>query len=217
MGGTEYRPNLCIAEIRIQDFRSVKDLWMPLGRTVILLGENNSGKSSLLAALDIALGSARGREDDLRRAQAVPQFVIDVRFEPATGNDFDEDTQAILGVGPIQLSAAKAFFAIRTKGELDPKRNEISVKRAFLKGWARERIAAEKLPELPTAQVSREHRALVTFSLLDARRDAIEQLRNRRTYWGQCFRISASRRMCGTRSSWRLPAFEIVFTERAHR
>ena len=33
--------------------------------------------------------------------------------------------------------------------------------------------------------MSADHRALVTFNLLDARRDAVEQLRNRRTFWRQ--------------------------------
>jgi putative ATP-dependent endonuclease of OLD family len=186
---TTREPNLRIAEIRIQDFRTIKDLCMPLRPSLVLLGENNSGKTSFLGALDVALGSTRAREEDLRRDSAgkvAARFVVDVRFEPRTGDDFDEATAQVLGNGPVQLKGNDPpFFAIRSKGEIDPKRGELTLKRTFLKGWARDRADAEKVSELASTQVSRDHRSLVTFNLLDARRDAVEQLRNRRTFWGQ--------------------------------
>src|SRR4051812_15921268 len=58
------RPNLKIAEIRIQDFRTIQDLWMPTRSSLVLLGENNSGKTAFLSALDVALGTARARNED---------------------------------------------------------------------------------------------------------------------------------------------------------
>ncbi|MGA3125033.1 MAG: AAA family ATPase, partial [Polyangiaceae bacterium] len=182
-------PNLRLAEIRVQDFRTIKDLWMPLRPNLVLLGENNSGKTSFLAALDVALGTARAKDEDLRndsRGKSAARLVIDVRFEPRTGDDFDEPTAQVLGNGPIQLKGNELpFFAIRSKGEIDPKRGELALKRTFLKGWARDRAGAEQLTELASTHVSADHRALVAFNLLDARRDAVEQLRNRRTFWGQ--------------------------------
>lgn len=189
---TTREPNLRVAEVRIQDFRTIKDLWMPMRSGLVLLGENNSGKTSFLGALDVALGSARVKEEDLRRdatGNAAERFVIDVRFEPRTGDDFDDATAQVLGSGPIQLKGNDPpFFAIRSRGEIDAKRGELTLKRVFLKGWARESSEAEKVSELASTQVSRDHRSLVTFNLLDARRDAVEQLRNRRTFWGQIVR-----------------------------
>lgn len=200
-GAALREPNLRVAEIRVQDFRTIKDLWMPLRRNVVLLGENNSGKTSFLAALDVALGTARAKEDDLRNdsnGASATRFVIDVRFEPRAGDDFDDPTAQVLGNGPIQLKGTEPpFFVIRSKAEIDPKRGELTLKRTFLKGWARDRAEAEKLSELASVQVSRDHRSLVTFNLLDARRDAVEQLRNRRTFWGQIvadLRLSAELR-----------------------
>jgi putative ATP-dependent endonuclease of OLD family len=182
-------PNLRLAEIRVQDFRAIKDLWTPVRPNIVLLGENNSGKTAFLAALDIAIGGARGRTEDLRKdasGQAASRFVIDLRFEPATGDDFDEATAQVLGNGPVQLKGNDLpFFAFRCKGELDPRRGEVTSRRTFLKGWARDRPAAEKISELASTPVTREHRYLFTFNLLDARRDALEQLRNSKTFWGQ--------------------------------
>jgi putative ATP-dependent endonuclease of OLD family len=180
-------PNLRIAEIRIQDFRTIQDLWMPVRSSLVLLGENNSGKTAFLSALDVALGTGRAREEDLRRDVAgkiAPKLVIDIRFEPRVGDDFDDSTAQVLGTGPIQLSD-KPFFSLRTKGALDPRRGDLVVKRTFVKGWARDRVGAEKLSEVASVHVTREHRDLVAFNLLDARRDALEQLKNRRTFWGQ--------------------------------
>lgn len=162
---------------------------MPIRQNLVLLGENNSGKTSFLGALDIALGSARGRPEDLRKdgaGNAASRFVIDVRFEPRDGGDFDQATEQVLGNGPIQLKGAEPpFFAIRCRGEIDARRRELTLKRAFLKGWAHGRSEAERVSELPSVQVNRDHRYLFTFNLLDARRDAVEQLRNSRTFWGQ--------------------------------
>jgi putative ATP-dependent endonuclease of OLD family len=188
-GASVREPNLRLAEIRVQDFRTIKDLWMPLRPSLVLLGENNSGKTSFLAALDIALGTARAREEDLRHdstSTAATRFVIDVRFEPRVGDDFDDPTAQVLGNGPIQLKGAELpFFAIRSRAEVDPKRGDLTLKRYFLKGWARDRAGAAQVAELSSTNVSADHRALVAFNLLDARRDAVEQLRNRRTFWGQ--------------------------------
>ena len=161
---------------------------MPMRPSLVLLAENNSGKTALLAALDVALGSARAKDDDLRRdakGKVAPSFVIDIRFEPRTGDDFDDPTTQVLGTGPVQFKGKPPFFALRTRAAPDPKRGELALTRTYLKGWARDRVDAEKLGEVSNAHVTREHRDLVTFNLLDARRDALEQLRNRRTFWGQ--------------------------------
>jgi putative ATP-dependent endonuclease of the OLD family len=178
--------DLRIAEVRIQDFRTIADVWTPLRQTLVLIGENNSGKTAFLSALDVAIGNARATAEDLRRdlnGMTASQFMIDIQCVPAVGDDFADEVIQILGAA-IQLKDPP-FFAMRCKGELDPVHREFTVKRTFLKGWARGRQTAEALLELPNVLVTRRARDLITFNLLDARRDAIEQLRNRRTFWGQ--------------------------------
>ncbi len=95
---------------------------MPFRPSLVLLGENNSGKTSFLAALDVALGTARTKDDDLRNdsnGAAAARFLIDVRFEPRIGDEFAEPTSQVLGNGPIQLKGSEPpFFAIRSKGEI---------------------------------------------------------------------------------------------------
>ena len=50
-----------IASIRIRNFRVLKDIEIPLARTTVLIGENNSGKSSVLDCISLTLGRRWGQ------------------------------------------------------------------------------------------------------------------------------------------------------------
>ena len=50
-----------IASIRIRNFRVLKDVQIPLARATVLIGENNSGKSSVLECLSLTLGRRWGQ------------------------------------------------------------------------------------------------------------------------------------------------------------
>lgn len=46
-----------LVRFRVRDFRGIEDATLDLGMTTVVIGENNVGKTALLEALDIALGS----------------------------------------------------------------------------------------------------------------------------------------------------------------
>ena len=50
-----------IASIRIRNFRGLKDIELPLARATVLIGENNSGKSSVLDCISLTLGRRWGQ------------------------------------------------------------------------------------------------------------------------------------------------------------
>ena len=50
-----------IASIRIRNFRGLKDIEIPLARATVLIGENNSGKSSVLDCISLTLGRRWGQ------------------------------------------------------------------------------------------------------------------------------------------------------------
>lgn len=55
-----------IAHVRIHNYRSIKDLEFRCNDTVVLLGENNAGKSNILLAVEFALtSSAKPEPEDL--------------------------------------------------------------------------------------------------------------------------------------------------------
>ena len=48
-----------LREIKVQNFRCLADVTIPIGDTTVLVGANNSGKIALLDALRIALTGNR--------------------------------------------------------------------------------------------------------------------------------------------------------------
>ena len=48
-----------IVEVRVRNFRSLKSVDLPLGLLTVLIGANNSGKTSFLEALFAAMGAGR--------------------------------------------------------------------------------------------------------------------------------------------------------------
>ena len=178
---------LIVAEVRLQDFRNFDDCSVALAPQTLLVGENNSGKSSFLRGLEISLGGAQVRDDDFRIANGVQakEFIIDVRVEPASGASFESSIVQVLGPAiQVSKSGMPSFYAIRARGILDPREGP-TLRRCFLRGWASDRAAVPRVQELSSTPVLSKHRDLLTFTLLDARRDIVSELRSRRTYWGR--------------------------------
>lgn len=53
-----------ISEVHIENFKSVQDLKLSLGRITVLIGENGGGKSNILEALALASASANNKLDN---------------------------------------------------------------------------------------------------------------------------------------------------------
>jgi ABC-type molybdenum transport system ATPase subunit/photorepair protein PhrA len=62
---TKATARIRIAEARIQNFRLLRELWLPLGDLTVLIGPNNAGKTAFLQALAVALGELRSQVEDL--------------------------------------------------------------------------------------------------------------------------------------------------------
>lgn len=177
---------LRLAAVRVEGFRALRDLHMTLSpKTTVLVGENNSGKTTFLQALGVALGHSRPQLEDLFDGPTgrAARFQIDLRIEPTVGDEFPDSVRDIV-TNAIQLDDID-YVSLRVTGEVSAEGWDISIKRRFLKGWATDAASAAKVDVLDTPLVSREALGLLHYDMLDARRDIVEQLRNRRTYWGR--------------------------------
>ena len=93
---------MTIDEVRIQDFRGIGSLDLKLGRVTVLIGENNSGKTSVLDALKLCLrelGPRRqtvfdGLDFHLASGRSEPSAAdpieIEVRFSEGPGEEWDD-------------------------------------------------------------------------------------------------------------------------------
>ena len=182
-------PPVLMANVRVQDFRGLSDMVTSLEPLTVFVGENNSGKTSLLQALAVFFGATRATEDDLHvdaTGKRATTFVIDVRFVPGAGLKFEPDVETRL-VGHIQVpqdAAEPHYFTIRVTGEVAKDGTGVELQRRFVTGWAETRAAASGL-RLAPHRPGREHLELVTFFMLDARRDLVEELRTRTSHWGR--------------------------------
>ena len=121
-----------IASIRIKNFRGLNDVEIPLARTTVLIGENNSGKSSVLECISLTLGRRWGQrgtgfsEYDLTiYADATPD---DASQTKDTGRDNPPDADAEptaepAGTGDAEVdeeapeASIELFFTEQTAGE----------------------------------------------------------------------------------------------------
>jgi putative ATP-dependent endonuclease of OLD family len=176
---------LTLAEVRVRNFRMLNDVTVALDpKTTVLVGENNTGKTSFLQALAVAFGSQRAVEEDFFRDRTTTagEFTVDLRLRPAQGRDFPLSAGQILGSAVLlpKNNTDPEEAIVRTRVSMD-ERGEIQTRRSFLASW-------EPPVEMQEPRVAEEARRLLFFDMLDARRDIVEQLRNKRSVWGRLVR-----------------------------
>lgn len=105
-----------LLEFRIENFRSIIDTnWCPFSHDgiTVLIGQNESGKSSILAALKKTLGADNSLEDDdLRIAAPLPK--VSLRFEMA----FEDLGDRLESFYTDHRALAKKFF-LGQKGRIE--------------------------------------------------------------------------------------------------
>ena len=133
-----------IDTVRISGFRGISNIEVILPRVTVLLGQNNSGKTSVIKALQLALGDySRYLSDedfhigeDERRQEIIS---VDLRFIAIEGKgraiEFSEEWRQEFG-DKIQAEAdGKQFVAIRTTARPDRVKGGYVVDRFHMDDW----------------------------------------------------------------------------------
>lgn len=176
-----------VGAVRMDGFRGLLDTELTLRPSMtVLLGENNSGKTSVLQALATALRARHATEEDLHIPPDGPrrdQFVIDLCLLPAWGAEFGEEASAVLEQAIVRGPEDAELAVIRATGLPSADGSGVNVTHAFLPWWS---VAGREEPEpMNQPRVTNRVLDLVEFTLLDAQRDLVEQLRRRHSTWGQ--------------------------------
>lgn len=178
--------------VRIANFRSLQNIEVGLGNIALLVGMNNTGKTSFLKALHLALGADRRTvsSDDFftdSEGNDAASILIDVQIVPVDSagvrvQHFAQDwIDTDLG-GNNLISADsndREFVAFRTKITRDAVKNDFLLERKSIAEW----------PEFSNWQEATT-RARVRFEQLvsffiDAQRDVVGDLRARSSYMGR--------------------------------
>ena len=181
-----------IDKVRISGFRGIKNIEINLSRVTLLLGVNNSGKTSLIKALQLALGDySRFLSDedfyiseDEKRQEII---TIDLRFIAIEGdsriNVFSERWQQEFG-DIIQAEAdGKQFVAIRTTTKPDKVKRGYLVERFHLDSWP-DQDGWTKTSVKTTNKIGRRFDS-IPFVPIDAQRDIHNDLKEKSSFIGR--------------------------------
>ena len=187
-----------LTDVRISNFRALKNIEVELDDLTVLIGSNNAGKTSFLDALFAAIGAGRkllGQDDvRLEPGEAFPpkerQVVIDLRIRPLQDDGsiaevFPEGSfwTGLWGSGISQDASADfvEFVGLRTTLLWSPSRGDYVVERKFLKEWLpySDWLSAETQDQ----RVSANQVEPIALHYIDAKRDLEDDLRRQGSFW----------------------------------
>jgi putative ATP-dependent endonuclease of OLD family len=164
-----------MAEIRLRNFRCLRDVTLTFGGHRVLIGGNGTGKTSVLEAVDKVFGVGRKNygfvEEDL--AAGTDQLEIDVTLRPDDGATFTTEEHALF----------------ETHVDLDPEGNELVSVRVTAgvedDGAFRTHGLFVKSDGEEDGFLDRETRAAIGFFYLPAVRDAQREFGDRGGLWSR--------------------------------
>lgn len=178
-----------LQEITIENFRGIRTLHLPLDGLTVLVGENNTGKSTLLEAIRLVLTRGFGARRDgrfteydfhLKDAAATPQTAdpisINLHFAEAQESEWpDPVVQQMSEV--IQLDAdGLNHIWLQAKGSYQPDSGSFETKWSFLNKDGAELVLKNASP---LNLISR----FVPLFFLSALRDASQEFGQRGQFW----------------------------------
>ncbi len=178
-----------LQEIKIENFRGIRSLHMPLDGLTVLIGENNTGKSTLLEAIQLVLtpgfgvrryGQFTEYDFHLKDADATPQTAdpisITLHFAEEQENEWpDTVVQQMNDV--IQFDRNSLYhIRLQAKGTYQAETESFETESAFLDMRGAELALKNKTPFNLISQ-------LVPLFFLSALRDASQEFGQRGQFW----------------------------------
>ena len=185
-----------LERIDIANFRGIRNLTLNLGETTILIGENNTGKSTVLKALEFCLSRPlmpRGNvfseydyhlpQEDSQPAESEPiEFAL--HFAERAEGEWSDEVSQILDHAVLVDDAGRRSVTLRVQSKYDDATDR------FVTSWAFLNPAGEELVFANNQRYVRELQRLSPVFYLTALRDAAQEFRPRAQFWGPFVRSS---------------------------
>ena len=185
--------NILVNTIRIAGFRGLENIEISLPRVSVLIGTNNSGKTSVIKALQLALGdySRYLTDEDFyidSRDIRCDRILVDVRIIPigedgARQQAFDDDWAQEFGDKIRAESNGSQFMVMRTVGTPDTIKGGFVVEHYALDQWPDISVWQEEKTS-KKQQIRRRFDAL-PFLSIDAQRDIHQELKDKSSFVGK--------------------------------
>ena len=178
-----------LVEIKIENFRGIRSLDLPLDDLTVLIGENNSGKSTVLEALRLALtrrlGARRAGQvgeydfhlaDGNATPHTAPPIRITLHFAESTPDEWPNPViQQLEGVVLPDAMTGLYHVWLQIRGDFNLQTESFDTKWAFLNSSGNE--LAPKTSPLSLLQ------RFVPLFFLSALRDASQEFGQRGQFW----------------------------------
>lgn len=184
--------SILIDLVRINGFRGLIDFEITLPRVTVLIGPNNSGKTSVIKAIQLALGDYTRYVSDEDFHISVTgikskEILIDMRIIPVDkdgnrANTFSQEWQGEFGA-KIQAEAdGKQYVALRTRAQENITKGGVDSVRYSLSSWPdRKNWLTQRVKEIKfTGRIQS-----MPFIGIEAQRDLHQELRDKASFAGK--------------------------------
>lgn len=185
--------SILIKTVRIAGFRGLENLEVELEQTTVLTGMNNTGKTSFLKALQIALGNRQFISQDdffIKDNCCAEQITIDVLIVPVDvdgkqSDDFSEDWEVLFTTDRIRTDGINSFLPFRTTVIFDVIKNSYKVQQTILRDWPDFKKGDTDWFNTDKGNKTTFRFDELPFFYMDAQRDILEDTKLRSSYLGK--------------------------------
>ena len=181
---------MILTTFEIENFRGITKLALDLDRTTVLIGENNSGKTSVLEALHTCMNRGLSRratpfaEYDFHLATAdaepaaAPPIVLTLTFEESKTGEWPDELVQTFPNAIQTLDDERQRLCFRVTATYDKITRDFAVEWNFLD------IAGSPLPTARQPKLVVDLQQLAPVFLLTAVRDASQNFQSKSALWG---------------------------------
>ena len=186
--------SILIKTVRIAGFRGLENIEIALEQTTILTGMNNTGKTSFLKALQLALGNRQFVSQDdffIQGSSVSEKIIIDLLIVPIDGDgkrceDFSGDWELLFTTDRIRNDdIGNAFVSLRTIITFDMIKNSYKTQQFILQDWPEFKQDDIDWFGIDNSKKTSFHFDEVPFFYMDAQRDILEDTKLRSSYLGK--------------------------------
>ena len=185
--------SILIRTVRIAGFRGLENIEVTLEQTTILTGMNNTGKTSFLKALQLALGNRQFISQDdffIKESSVSEKIIVDLLIVPI-GNegkrreDFSDDWETMFTTERIRTDGNNSFVPLRTIITFDAIKNSYNSQQFILKYWPDSNQEDVNWFDIENGNKTSFHSDKLPFFYMDAQRDILEDTKLRSSYLGK--------------------------------
>ena len=182
--------SILIDKIRIDGFRGLRNFAMDLKSTTVLTGMNNVGKTSILKAFQLAMGSryvVTVEDFNIHDGIRANKIIVDIRIIPINDNgdrevNFNDDWEIYFSSDNLQLdNDGKAMLCIRTTVTVNATEQSFVFEQKALTAWDE---PAGNWKDIATTDY-RLKQDSIPFFYIEPQRDIIDDLKNKSSYLGK--------------------------------